>query len=61
MCEDLQNGRRTEIDDLCGAVLRLAAKHGVKAPLNQAVFDLVIRYKLGQNRSAAQMKSELGI
>ena len=61
MCEDLQNGRTTEIDDLCGAVLRLAAQHAVKAPLNQAVLDLVISYKTGQNWSGTKMRAILRV
>lgn len=33
MWEDLQRGRRTEIDHLQGKIVELAARHGVKAPL----------------------------
>lgn len=39
--QDLAAGKRTEIDALNGAVLALADKHGIAAPYNQAVYDLV--------------------
>ncbi|GAA3385230.1 2-dehydropantoate 2-reductase [Cryptosporangium minutisporangium] len=41
MWEDLAAGRRTEVDHLNGAVVRLAHQAGVPAPINQAVVDLV--------------------
>ena len=34
MADDLTQGRTTEIDALCGEVVRLAAAHGRSAPLN---------------------------
>lgn len=39
--QDLARGRRTEIDDLNGAILRRAATRGLEAPLNQALWTLV--------------------
>ncbi len=39
--QDITAGRRTEIDALNGAVLSLADEHGVAAPYNRAVYDLV--------------------
>ncbi|WP_214470294.1 2-dehydropantoate 2-reductase [Mesorhizobium sp. dw_380] len=41
MWDDLQRGRPTEIDDLQGAVLRLAEKAGTPAPIIQHVAALV--------------------
>jgi 2-dehydropantoate 2-reductase len=41
MADDLQLGRPTEIDALCGAVVELAREHGVDAPLNRRMVDLV--------------------
>jgi 2-dehydropantoate 2-reductase len=41
MWEDLQAGRRTEIDFLNGAVVRLAASHGVSARHNSQMVQLV--------------------
>jgi len=39
--QDIQAGRRTEIDALNGAVLKLAAKYDLDVPYNRAVFNLV--------------------
>jgi 2-dehydropantoate 2-reductase len=41
MWEDLQRGRRTEIDYLQGVIFELAARHGVATPLTQRVMTLV--------------------
>lgn len=41
MLQDLDRGRRTEIDAITGAVLREAEKAGVETPLNRALFALV--------------------
>jgi len=39
--QDLRAGRRTEIDALNGAVVRLAAAHGVETPVNRALCEIV--------------------
>jgi 2-dehydropantoate 2-reductase len=41
MWEDLQAGRRTEVDYINGAVLELARKHGGDAPQNRRVVELI--------------------
>jgi len=41
MWEDLQRGRRTEIDHLEGVIAAIAARHGLQAPLSQRIIDLV--------------------
>lgn len=41
MAEDLAAARPTEIDYLQGAVVRLAAAHGMGAPISEAVISLV--------------------
>lgn len=41
MWEDLQQGRKTEIDYLQGAIIRLAARHGLQAPLSERIVALV--------------------
>jgi 2-dehydropantoate 2-reductase len=43
MWEDLQRGRRTEIDHLQGLIVALAARHGMQAPLSARIADLVKR------------------
>jgi 2-dehydropantoate 2-reductase len=39
--QDLRAGRRTEIDALNGAVVRLAEAHGLDAPVNRTLCELV--------------------
>ena len=47
MWDDLQQGRPTEIDDLCGAVIRLARQHGLAAPANTAITRLIKAHRAG--------------
>jgi 2-dehydropantoate 2-reductase len=48
MWEDLQAGRKTEVDYLNGAVVSLAHAHGRKAEANQRVVDLIHAVEKGQ-------------
>ena len=41
MADDLALGRPTEVDAICGAVLRLAQAQGLQAPLNEALVALL--------------------
>ncbi|MEO7097251.1 MAG: 2-dehydropantoate 2-reductase [Polyangiales bacterium] len=41
MWEDLARGRRTEVDDLNGEIVRLADSCGAAAPLNRRIVELV--------------------
>jgi 2-dehydropantoate 2-reductase len=41
MLIDIRNGRKTEIDCLNGAVLRICEQHGVAAPRNQALYTII--------------------
>jgi len=41
MWEDLQRGRRTEIDHLQGVIAGIADRHGLPAPLSRRVVTLV--------------------
>lgn len=41
MADDLALGRPTEIDALCGEIVRLAAAHGLQAPVNARMVALV--------------------
>jgi 2-dehydropantoate 2-reductase len=43
MWEDLQRGRRTEIDYLQGVITAIAERRGLKAPLSRRIVDLVKR------------------
>jgi 2-dehydropantoate 2-reductase len=59
MWDDLQQGRGTEIDDLSGAVVRLAAYHGVTAPRNAAITELVMAHRAGQRWTGAALRQWL--
>jgi 2-dehydropantoate 2-reductase len=41
MLADVQAGRQTEIEWINGSVCRLAARHGLQAPLNASMVQLV--------------------
>ncbi len=43
---DLDAGQRTEIDELNGAIVRLAARHGVAAPVNQLLTEIVHEHEV---------------
>ena len=55
MADDLSHGRVTEIDDLCGAVVRLAHANGLAAPLNEAMCRLIPAHIAGQSVSGTAM------
>lgn len=61
MWEDLQQGRTTEIDDLCGAVVRLAAQHGGAAPLNEGMCRLVAGHRRGASMTGVEMQRKLAL
>ena len=46
MADDLSNGRATEIDALCGEVVRLAESRGLAAPINARMVALVTAWPL---------------
>jgi 2-dehydropantoate 2-reductase len=41
MWEDLQRGRRTEIDYLQGVIVQLAERYGLNVPLSRRVVTLI--------------------
>ncbi len=51
MWEDLENGRRTEVDWINGEVVKLAARLGLSAPLNARIVELVRVAEKGGERS----------
>jgi 2-dehydropantoate 2-reductase len=59
MADDLARGRPTEIDALCGEVLRLAASIGRQAPLNSRMQQLVEADS--RPRTGAELRRELGL
>ncbi len=61
MWDDVQRGRVTEVDDLCGAVVRLAAKHGMTAPVNAKMCELVAALKKGDQWTGRELRRALEI
>ena len=62
MADDLAMGRPTEIDALCGEVVRLAAKAGMKAPINARMMLMInaARPEM-RKRSGSDMLKTLGL
>jgi 2-dehydropantoate 2-reductase len=60
MADDLAKGRPTEVDALCGAVVRLAKAQGVDAPLNARMMSLLAG-RSAQAMSGRSMRRALGI
>ncbi len=59
MQDDRRAGRATEIDDLCGAVVRLAQQYGTEAPINQAIVEQVKTAPTGEYFSATQLRTAI--
>ncbi len=61
MWDDVQHGRTTEVDDLCGAVVRLAGQHGIKAPRNAAMCQLIAMHSQGQRWTGTALRKSLHV
>jgi 2-dehydropantoate 2-reductase len=59
MWEDLQRGRRTEIDYLQGVVTSIADRHGLRAPLSRRVVELVRLAEAGGKGSPGLMPDQI--
>lgn len=59
MYDDRMAGRPTEIDDLCGAVVRLAAAHQHQAPVNAALLRVLRELPRGEWLSARDLDARL--
>lgn len=57
MWEDLEAGRKTEIEDLQGEVLRLAEKAGMTAPFNRKVLEKIMDAE-AQAKGSPNLKPE---
>lgn len=59
MADDVDRGRPTEVDAICGAIVRLAQNHRTKAPLNAR---MVLMLSGGvQRRSGRRLRHDLGV
>jgi 2-dehydropantoate 2-reductase len=62
MADDLAHGRPTEVDALCGEVVRMAQGLGMDAPLNARMAKLVQEQSLvAQRYDEAHLLSALGL
>lgn len=61
MWDDIQHGRTTEVDDLCGAVVRLAHQVGTPAPCNAAMCKLIATHTKGRRFTGVQLRQALHI
>jgi 2-dehydropantoate 2-reductase len=62
MADDLALGRRTEINELCGEVVRLARSNGARAPLSAKMVELIEAWpSRPQPLSAEELLSALGL
>lgn len=59
MWEDLEIGRRTEIEELQGVIVELAAMQNAKAPINTRVAQLIREVEAKQGRSPGLMAHEI--
>lgn len=59
MADDVAAGRATEIDDLCGAVVRLAEAHGGTAPANAAMARITTMLRPGDRISGKDLLQRL--
>ncbi|MEO2265800.1 2-dehydropantoate 2-reductase [Pseudoalteromonas sp. YIC-656] len=48
MWEDIQAGRKTEVEFLNGAVVKLGAQHNVPTPINQAIVQSIHKLERGE-------------
>jgi len=62
MADDLARGRPTEIDALCGEVVRLGRRHGVPMPVNEKMIELVLQASASPRAwTGAELRRALGI
>jgi 2-dehydropantoate 2-reductase len=61
MWDDVQHGRTTEVDDLCGAVVRLADQVGTSAPCNAAMCRLLATHTKGHRWTGSELRKALNI
>lgn len=52
MLQDLQSGKRTEVEALNGAIVRLGKRHGIATPLNTTLATLIRLAELGDHASS---------
>jgi 2-dehydropantoate 2-reductase len=61
MWDDVQHGRTTEVDDLCGAVVRLAEQMHSPAPCNAMMCKLIAAHTKGKRWTGRELRQTLDI
>lgn len=61
MWDDIQLGRITEVEDMCGAIARLAQQVGTKAPCNEAICKLIAKHTKGHRLTGSELRKALKI
>jgi 2-dehydropantoate 2-reductase len=61
MWDDVQHARITEVDDMCGAVVRLALQVGTPAPCNAAICKLISAHTKGQRWTGSELRKALKV
>ena len=61
MWDDVQHARTTEVDDLCGAVVRLAERVHTPAPCNAAMCKLLATHTKGHRWTGPELRKALKI
>jgi 2-dehydropantoate 2-reductase len=61
MWDDVQHGRTTEVNDLCGAVVRLAGEVHTPAPCNAAMCQLIATHTKGKRFTGRELRKALGV
>jgi 2-dehydropantoate 2-reductase len=61
MWDDVQHGRTTEVDDLCGAVVRLAGQVHTPAPCNAGMCRLLATHTKGHRWTGPELRKALNI
>ncbi|QTL96583.1 2-dehydropantoate 2-reductase [Iocasia frigidifontis] len=41
MCQDIEGGRKTEVDMFAGTIYKLGLEHGVNTPVNKMLYDMI--------------------
>jgi 2-dehydropantoate 2-reductase len=61
MWDDIQLGRITEVEDMCGAIVRLAKLVDTKAPSNEAMCRLIAKHTKGHRLTGKELRLALKI
>jgi 2-dehydropantoate 2-reductase len=60
MLQDIRRGLPTEVDVINGAVVARASAHGLEAPLNARIVELIHSYERGEAEPSPAVLEELG-